>query len=732
MAEAVQTPPWLLAVRRSLTPSPEAAYAIRFGVGASAAIWIGKAPGLVENHSSWILITVLMLTQPTTGASLLKGLLRLAGTATAVFTAILLFGLFSQDPPLLMAGLFLVQAVAAYGFTGRRFQYAWFVWAFTTAIVLGNAMGGEDAVEDVAFRRGSMVAMGIVLVFVVDSLLWPQHAEPSLRRSLASRARRLGARLRRAIAAPVDGPAGVAPEPDPAPESLARQLALAGGARAELGVSGSTVDALQRLAMLLEGLASRARILALPMGWPEATDAAKRALADLARHVEAALTEVAAAVTAGRTPEPFAEGLERALLALEGERDAHQQRVGWSRALESRVADLRDLVAVLRVVEATLTSRDETGPAGPSRSLLAFRPDPFRTKIALRAGIAVVLSFLVPLVLGWPLNTMVAPIAFMVAAAATRGAATAAAVVTFGVVAAGWLCADLFIIYFTSEAGRAPFALAAAFAIGTTFAFVGARRPQLATLPTFGGLVALLSIYGATAAPTDVYGSYNTVCYMGTALVVGFVVNRALWPATASDLFRQRIAGQLQQCLEAVRSAQQRGEAGRGERMRELDRAFAADAAQLGPLDQQAAHEPVERGLDAPRRTALLALATDLGDAVVADHPFVAEPLLERAGPEHAPLLDVLRREDEALVDSMEAAVATLRDDAPPRASGLGAAHEAVEAELRDRAARGVRIAGVTDEERRRFLVERDARSRLVQRQLAIERWLADWWGARE
>ncbi len=726
MAEAVHSPPWLRAVRSSLTPSPAAAYAIRFGLVASAAIWIGKAPGLVENHSSWILITVLMLTQATTGASLLKGLLRLVGTAAAVFTAILLFGLFSQDPPLLMAGLFLVQAIAAYGFTGQRHQYAWFVWAFTTAIVLGNAMGGEDAVEDIAFRRGSMVAMGIVLVFVVDSLLWPQHAEPGLRRSLAARARRLGAQLRRAIAAPRDGSTGAAREPDPASESLSSQLALAGGARAELGVARSSVDALQRLAMLLESLASRARILALPMAWPEATDGVKRALADLARRVEAALAEVAAAVTAGRPPEAFAEDLERALLALESERDQHERRSGWSRALESWIADLRDLVAVLRAVEATLSSRDQPGATAPSRSLLDLRPDPFRTKLALRAGIAVVLSFLVPLVLGWPINTMVAPIAFMVAAATTRGAATATTVVTLGVVGVGWLCADLVIVYFTSETGRAPLALAAAFAIGAGFAFAGARRPQLAMLPTFGGLVALLSIYGAIAAPTDVYGSYNTVCYMVLALAVGFVVSRTMWPATAANLFRQRIAGQLEQCLEAVRAAQELGEAGRGERLRELDRAFAAHAGQLAPLHEQARHEPVERGLDPARRAELLALTTDLADAVVADHPYAAEPVLLAAGPAHEPLLEALRREDESLLGSMEGAVAALRDEAPPPESGLAAAHEAVESELRERAARGMRVAGVIDDQRRRFLVERAARARLVMRQLAIERWLGD------
>jgi hypothetical protein len=64
-------------------PSPVVSYALRCGIAVSAALWIGKAPGLVSSHSTWILITVLMLVQPTTGASLLKAVLRGVGTLLA-------------------------------------------------------------------------------------------------------------------------------------------------------------------------------------------------------------------------------------------------------------------------------------------------------------------------------------------------------------------------------------------------------------------------------------------------------------------------------------------------------------------------------------------------------------------------------------------------------------------------------------------------------------------------
>lgn len=102
MAEFVRKPsPFLNAARRRQifpTVSAATAYGIRFGLVVSVALAVGQLPGLVESHSTWILITVLMVMQPISGGSLRKGLLRAAGTLGAFFTAIVLFGLFSQDP----------------------------------------------------------------------------------------------------------------------------------------------------------------------------------------------------------------------------------------------------------------------------------------------------------------------------------------------------------------------------------------------------------------------------------------------------------------------------------------------------------------------------------------------------------------------------------------------------------------------------------------------------------
>ena len=80
----------------------------------------------------------------------------------------------------------------------------------------------------------------------------------------------------------------------------------------------------------------------------------------------------------------------------------------------------------------------------------------------------------------------------------------------------------------------------------------------------------------------------------------------------------------------------------------------------------------------------------------------------------------------------MQAAVEIMRGGAAYRASSLSEAHQAVENRLQELRADPSLIPDLTDEEKRRLLVEFDSRRRLVFRQRAIEDWLADWWAAEE
>jgi len=731
VTEAVHSFPGRHGVARHwFAPSPSSAFAIRFGVAVCAAIWIGKAPGLVENNSQWILITVMVLMQQTTGASILKGLLRCAGTLAGALTAIPLFGLFAQEPPLLMAALFLTQAVAAYGFSGRRFQYAWFVWAFTMAVVLAGAMTGEDAVETIAFQRASMVGIGILLVFVVDSMLWPARAEPLLRARLASRARRLGRTLRLLIA-PVAAGDGALEARNSEPGALAKQLALMDAVRAELGVSRATSDALERVAILLEALASRARLLSergeALAGSGAGARAFETALTSLARRVEGALEEAAAALSASYALQSVTNGFEGDLLALEDARERGVQRARGSASMEVQIAELRDLVATLSALQTTLAS------SAASPEMIERNPpklpefDPFRANIAVRTGIAVVAAFLIPATLGWTLNALVAPIAFLLAASPTRGGAVQAAIAFGATLALAWLLADVGSVYVAPYTDRVPLALVPAFAVASIFAYLAFTQPKLAMLTSVGGLVVLLPVYGGLSAPTNVYGPYSTVCDMALAVSIGWLCGRLLFPATASCLFRKRMAVLLELCLDAVQRAQNMKGKENGEHLEDLTRRWASQTAQLGALHGQARFEPVELALDQDRRESLLALATDLMDAVRLYHTGTLGPALEHGGVPLRPLLERLQSADEALLDSMRAVAGALRKDAGQPISSLTAACEAVEEQLEALSPDIKTLPRALDKEGRRLLVELDSHRRLVLRQQAIEVWLTEW-----
>jgi len=737
MAQALRTFPLYGVVASLVSVSPELAFAIRFAVCASVAIWIGHTPAIVTNQGSWILITVLIVAQPETGGSLLKGLLRAVGTLAAAIISIALFGLFSQDPPLMLASLFLVQAVGAYGFSGSRYQYAWFVFAFTTAIVLGSAMTETGAVDTIAFQRATMVGIGLLIVFVADMLLWPAHTAAGVRASLAARARSIGLALREAID-PSAANQRIAPEAPASP--LAGQLGKIAAARAEIGMTGACAAILQNTAILLEAAASRARSLRVePIADGIPTDASNslaQAHLAFANQLEAALEEIAVALETQRAPTPFANDIEAAGALVESKLAMLREQSTTPSAVEGRIANLRDLVSLLQTIQHAFDamlewkkkSRNELDVA-QIRSWL--RVDPFRTQIALRAGIAVAAALLVPALLGWSTNALVAPIAFMIAAIPTRGGVTQTLFALMVVLSLGWLFADLAIVYISPVLGRLPLALVHVAAVAGPLAYVTAKWPKLEALRTLGGLLALITVYGGPAAPTDVYGPYDTVCYFALALAIGWASTHLFWPATATTLFRKRTASQLELCLATLRgSVPGADSAERRTQTAEILQRFATQLAQISTLHGQAEQEAVEQALDGSRRAALLALTQDLFDASLARDAGLAPSAngdRHASHPDIAALSSALNDESEAFVASVQSTIDALRNRAASPNPTLANAHRAVIDcldSLRDRAED---LPRVDEHERTAFLEQLDTRRQIITRQLALEAWLADW-----
>ena len=713
-----------------------------------------------------IWLTVLFVAQPNAGASIKKGLMRILGSAASALISIAIYGLFAQQPPLMLASICGAFAVAVYGMTGPRYQYAWLVFGFTTIVILAKAMAGSDQIETLSFERASLTALGVLIVFVADSLFWPVRAEEELRESLAERSRRLGDSLKQHLRnLHSEQPPGERGSPPSSP--LIQQLGLVDQFRSEIGVTPKRVQLLSRVALLLEGLASRTRQLGRYTETRQSTPPRRVALERLGDELDAALAEASHCLAGDHAPEPFAEALEHSLASLENERIAQLEslirqgatgRDGKSGEAETDelLSDLalllKDVVLLLRYLEETLlglvkrNGEPETegaSEAAPGEVWERFRPDPIRLSLALRAGIAGGGVIVVMLAMGWSfeedlLPMILAPIlAFILAGvSSTRGAGKTVGIGLAGGILIGWLIADLASVFLLTHLNRMPVSLVYPFVIAGGAGYLIVRGSPLGPLGAlFGMLTALLPVFDANAPPQDVDTAYGLVCGLFLGLAGGLIAQRFLWPRTAMQIFTERAAGQLDLCLRALRGAERRTQpstrgAAPGQDVAGLVSAYAKQLTLLGQIHAQAHREPVERALDDERRAELLALTQDLFDATLRARPAASEleqGLSDETAAALSPLLEALGRQDDALLASMDAATRALRGASTEPDPRLRAAHAELEVQLV-----GLRNGTYADREIEARptdeLLALIGESRtLVASQLAIEAWLEDW-----
>jgi uncharacterized membrane protein YccC len=752
MEQAVDRFPPTRALQRLARPSPPVRYGLKFGTTMAAALWFAHGSELSDKVT--IFITVLFVMQPTSGGSIKKGIPRIAGTVASALACIAIYGLFAQAPPLFLASLCVVIGVGTYGMTGPRHSYAWMVFAFTSVIILVKAMAGDDQIETIAFQRGSETALGVLLVVVADSLFWPVRAEPRLREGLAQWADRLAAALGRGLGPQTDLPEPVPQVPLPS-SPLIPQLELIDQLGYEVGVSAARTQTFTRIALLLEGLSSRLRVIEREGRLAERARSSHLgpAVATLGDRIAVAITRASRALTGDRSPEPSGDELDRGLASVEAALTTSWRGAGEGEAAQPEALDglragalapaLRDAVAVLRSLESALVDlaapRDGSGPSGPRDTPSAgwswLRPDPIRLQLALRAAIAAGGVLVATLAMGWGPQDQLAVImavilAFILAGmSSTRGAAGTLVPGVIAGILLGWLVVDVAIVYLLPHLGRMPLALVYPLGVAGLAAYFIVRGSPFGPLGVLFGLItAILPVFAASASPQDVYGPYGLVCGLMVGIAAGFVAQRFLWPRTAMQAFLQRSAGQLDLCAQPVGV----GKRASGSRdVAPLLSAYARQLAQLLQLHRQASREPVERALTDERRAKLLSLTQELFDASIRSR---REPtaipeggrLAAESDSPLAPLARALAREDEALIQSLARAAQALREhDGRPNAD-LGDAHAGVEEQLealRERDALPARERPGALQ-----LISRAASRRmLVEIQLQIEAWIVDW-----
>ncbi|WP_310619465.1 FUSC family protein [Flexibacterium corallicola] len=128
----------------------------------------------------WAAFAVAFISLDTTGQSLNKGALRLAGTVLAGAVSLTLLALFAQDRWGFIASLSVYIFICTYMMAHSRHSYFWFVAGFVTNIVLVDATFSTDDPFYTAILRLEETGLGVLVYSLIAALLWPSSTPRAL------------------------------------------------------------------------------------------------------------------------------------------------------------------------------------------------------------------------------------------------------------------------------------------------------------------------------------------------------------------------------------------------------------------------------------------------------------------------------------------------------------------------------------------------------------------------
>jgi uncharacterized membrane protein YccC len=176
--------------------------ALREWLAAEGAIWLHLfktvAAGLLAMGIAMLLdlpqpriamTTVFVLMQPLSGMVFAKSVYRIIGTSVGMIAAVVLGGVFVQQPELYIAGLTCwVAACTAAAMRNRHFRWYAFVLAGYTAALIGVPLvQAPNGLFLAALGRGAEVAVGILCSGMVSAVIVPRQTGSLLDRTLRTR-----------------------------------------------------------------------------------------------------------------------------------------------------------------------------------------------------------------------------------------------------------------------------------------------------------------------------------------------------------------------------------------------------------------------------------------------------------------------------------------------------------------------------------------------------------------
>ena len=162
-----------------LTLSTNAKEAIKIALAITIAYYLALRFSWMS--PTWSAIAVAMISLPTAGQSLQKGILRMEGTLLALVAGFFFLGLFPQDRWLFFISFTPYLAFVSYKMTGKNGQYFWFVAAFVSMMIITAGTGGStEHIFEFGMYRTLETLVGIVIWTLVSVFIWPRSNRGAL------------------------------------------------------------------------------------------------------------------------------------------------------------------------------------------------------------------------------------------------------------------------------------------------------------------------------------------------------------------------------------------------------------------------------------------------------------------------------------------------------------------------------------------------------------------------
>jgi len=150
-------------------------------------LWIAMRLELPQPRTA--MTTVFIVMQPYSGAVIAKSFYRIAGTVIGSLVSLLVVGLFSHEPTILLAATIVWIGICTAGATrNRNFRsYAFVLAGYTAALVAVPTITDPDSIFQGAVTRVNEVSLGVIVSTVISALVFPQFAGDTLPRAVRSR-----------------------------------------------------------------------------------------------------------------------------------------------------------------------------------------------------------------------------------------------------------------------------------------------------------------------------------------------------------------------------------------------------------------------------------------------------------------------------------------------------------------------------------------------------------------